>query len=385
VYASDGRGGHASDTFAVYANAHPVVSGIIPDPLILQADLDSYEVWLDTLFTDPEGLTLSYATSTENGIFDVMIIDDTILQISNLGNGGKDVVTLSATDPADLKTTIQINLIVNRDPVINIGALQDTVFNEGFGSVTIDLTDAFTDPDGDELNYIVNSNDESIVTVEVSGSSMVVTEHNGGQVDILVSATDGSGGFAGTSFVFKVNRPPVANKGTYDVKLLQFHDPVLVDLDAFFTDADMDDLIYEATADDQGLLRAEVDGGVLKLYYEDGSGLSNLRIIGSDGYAQDTTYLNVQVVITGLEDDLNIRHKVYPNPVISVVNIQSSRFNKQEVLLEILDRNGRCLRSKRIFNSGDVISMDLSDMAAGVYILRIFTDHISETEKILIE
>jgi len=63
--------------------------------------------------------------------------------------------------------------------------------DNGFGSFQIDMSTYFSDPDEDELTFIANSFNTSIVTTSVSGAILTIKEESIGQTDIEVIASDG--------------------------------------------------------------------------------------------------------------------------------------------------------------------------------------------------
>ena len=79
----------------------------------------------------------------------------------------------------------------NRPPVA-VGTLPDLSLRAGADSVTVDVDDAFEDPDGDTLTFAAAS-DGTAVTATVSGSVTTLTPVSAGSALITVSATDADG------------------------------------------------------------------------------------------------------------------------------------------------------------------------------------------------
>lgn len=126
-------------------------------------------------------------------------------------------VTKKGYDPVPstgfrLSNDSTINVVMKRVPAtgneapVVTDSLPDITENEGFGTRTVDLTNVFTDPDGDMLSYSASSNNTGIATVSVSGTTLTITEVGTGTVDIMVTADDGNGGTGTDTFVF-VNTP----------------------------------------------------------------------------------------------------------------------------------------------------------------------------------
>ncbi|MDR7316291.1 hypothetical protein [Brevibacillus nitrificans] len=68
----------------------------------------------------------------------------------------------------------------------------------------IDVSDVFSDADGDELIYSALSQSEAIARVEVEGSLVKVMAQKPGEVTIIVTASDQRGGTASTAYRYKI-------------------------------------------------------------------------------------------------------------------------------------------------------------------------------------
>ena len=162
------------------------------------------------------------------------------------------------------------------------------------GSVTVDLSSHFTDPDDDNLTYTASSSDPGKATVSVRGSTLTVTGVAEAAVIILVSASDCpqdsedvsavnpslalstnvlSGGSEGVvcgsprlSFAVTVqkNRPPAVT-GSIPDQDLTIDGSVTVDLSSYFTDPDDDNLTYTASSSDPGKATVSVSGSTLTI------------------------------------------------------------------------------------------------------------------------
>lgn len=97
----------------------------------------------------------------------------------------------------------RIDSVVVRPSNLNPVAsdIDDLILTEGFGSTTLDLATYFTDADGDDLTYAVSSAAESVVAVEVAGTTLTISEGGLGDTEITIVASDGNGE---TTLAFKV-------------------------------------------------------------------------------------------------------------------------------------------------------------------------------------
>ena len=88
---------------------------------------------------------------------------------------------------------------LNADPQV-VNGISDQSLTEGFQSTTIDLSNVFTDSDGDNLMYSVTSSPSTVVTVSVTGNTLTINEVGIGNALVTVSVSDGNGGRANDEF-----------------------------------------------------------------------------------------------------------------------------------------------------------------------------------------
>ena len=93
----------------------------------------------------------------------------------------------------------------NRPPAA-AGALPDRALTLP-GTLTVDLSPAFVDPDGDLLTYAVSSSAPDVVTVLAAGARVTLTAVAPGRAVIEVTATDPDGQSAAQSFPVRVTAP----------------------------------------------------------------------------------------------------------------------------------------------------------------------------------
>ena len=93
----------------------------------------------------------------------------------------------------------------NRPPVVT-GTLPDRTLTPG-GTIDMDVSWAFADPDGDPLTYRVSSSSPGVATVLATGSRATVTALGAGAATIRVTATDPGDLTAAQSFGVTVSSP----------------------------------------------------------------------------------------------------------------------------------------------------------------------------------
>ena len=104
------------------------------------------------------------------------------------------------------------------DPPVVAHPIPDQELGTGDPPFVFDLTapdSVFTDPNGDVLLYQVSSSDPSVATASISGSILTVVALSGGSATITVSADDGNGGTAQTTFVLDT-REHIAFPGDFN-------------------------------------------------------------------------------------------------------------------------------------------------------------------------
>ena len=99
----------------------------------------------------------------------------------------------------DLETTVSSG---NRPPE-RVGALRDRTLAPA-GTVVMDVSRAFVDPDGDPLTYGASSSAPGVVTVRAAGARVTLTAASEGTATIRVTATDPGGQSATQSFTATV-------------------------------------------------------------------------------------------------------------------------------------------------------------------------------------
>ena len=119
------------------------------------------------------------------------------------------------------------------------------------GTLTVDLRQAFADPDGDALAYAVSSSMPDVVTVLALGGRVTLTAVREGTSTIRVTASDPGGLSAAQAFTVTVtapeNRPPEP-VGALPPLTLGVEDPAAVEVGGAFRDPDGDLLTYTAAS-----------------------------------------------------------------------------------------------------------------------------------------
>ena len=237
-------------------NRPPVASGTIPGQTVPVGE--SVMVSVASAFGDPDGDALTYsAASSAPGVASVTVsgAEVTVTGVS----AGTTSVTVTASDAGGLSARQTFEVTVpNRAPAATDSIPDQTV--PAGDTVSLDLGEHFSDPDGDTLTYAAESSAADMATVAVSGANLTVTGVSGGTATITVTASDPEGFSAQQAFEATVpNRAPVATDSIPD-QTVQAGDSDSVDLGEHFSDPDGDALTYRAESSAPAVASVAVSG-----------------------------------------------------------------------------------------------------------------------------
>ena len=296
VTATDPEGLSATQTanFTVTAvNQAPVLTDTIPHQDLAVGGTVTLDV--SGTFTDPDGDTLTLTVESEDTTVATASLDGTMLTLVGI-DVGTSFVSLTATDPGGLSATQVFAAFVasgNQAPMAE-GEIPAQNLKVG-DSASVDVSGNFSDPDDDELIYMAASSDEAVATVSVSGAEVTVTGVAAGSATVTVTATDPGDLSATQTFDVTVT---MANQGPEAVDTIPVHDllfvtgteeddtmtTVVLDMAAYFSDPDGDELVYTASSSDDAIA---IVGSV------DGSVVTTVAVSSDTSFAHDTTMLTV--------------------------------------------------------------------------------------------
>ena len=245
------------------ANRAPAAAGTILE-VMLEAGADE-TVSVSGAFSDPDGDALGYAAaSSDEGVATVRVSGSNVT-VTGVSPGTARV-TVTATDPGGRSATQSFGVTVsaaNRAPV-SAGTIAEVTVDVG-AAAEVDVSGAFSDPDGDMLGYEAASNTPDVATVSVAGSEVTVMGVAAGTATVTVTATDPGGLRAMQSFdvtVTGTNRSPTVAAAIAEVSVGAGAE-VTVDVSGAFSDPDGDALGYAATSDTPDVATVSVSGSVV--------------------------------------------------------------------------------------------------------------------------
>jgi len=261
-------------------------------------------VSLVNVFEDADHALTYTAVSSNAGVATVDIngTDLTLKPVS----AGMTTITVTANDgrggTASTSFTLTLNPAapVNHAPTVK-NAISPVTASVTDGVQTVSLANVFDDADQDALTYTVVSSNAGIATATVNGASLSITPVNAGTTTITVTANDGRGGTATTSFTLTLNpAAPVNHAPEVDAMI---YEQVLTagvtndrtyDLSQLFVDSDGDTLTFTAVPLAPGIVAATVSGNYITLSPGSTAGTTVVRVTADDGKGGTATY-NVSV------------------------------------------------------------------------------------------
>jgi hypothetical protein len=109
------------------------------------------------------------------------------------------------------------------------------------------------------------------------------------------------------------------------------------------------------------------------------------NITSFDEQTEKWWYLIVEGGQVGIDEYDGDDIQIYPNPVNSVISLQSKALSQQTVIMEIFDINGWKLIDKQITKETEKTDIEVSHLQSGVYCVRLHIGDITVSKKIIIQ
>ena len=195
--------------FDVGANQAPTVAAPIPAQT-LRTGGASGTLDLSSYFSDVDNDPLTYTVTSSNQNVATVSVSAAILTITPQFTGSA-IVTITASDGFLTTTRTFVTIVTgNQSPVV-VGTVPTQTLIAGAPAATIDISNYFSDPDGDVLTYTATSHDPAVATVIPSTiAGIAITPKNPGTVILSVTASDGISTVTQTFIVTVVPALPVS-------------------------------------------------------------------------------------------------------------------------------------------------------------------------------
>lgn len=214
-----------------------------------------------------KGTNLDYKASSSKDSVATATVSGNVVTVTAEGVGTATVTVIATATAANEEGTQSLTFTVtvtapvdptpdpppdNNAPRLKAGRTlphhTDLMFG---GSEVVDLSEYFTDDEGDEIMYAAESTNMEVVTTDVSGSMLTITVVNHGDATIRVTATDSHNESRREAFdVTVINQAPMivgtepTRFGPYLPEATQ-----VVTLSRYFSDPEGDSLRYTAMSE----------------------------------------------------------------------------------------------------------------------------------------
>lgn len=172
------------------ANEAPVAVGIVP-PVTVAAG-DHVIVDVSGFFQDPDGDPLLYGAGTSNALVAGVSVAGSRMTVVGVGTGQAGGF-LFARDQAGGEAVQNFLITVPNEPPVVAQSLPPLRLTTGQVR-QIDLSQYFSDPEGDDLTFSVTTANPLVAVGVVSGNALTVVGVTVGATTITVTASDADGG-----------------------------------------------------------------------------------------------------------------------------------------------------------------------------------------------
>ena len=235
-------------------------TGVGYSGVFVLSDVSSY-------FAHPDGDTMTYSASLSDTSVGTVSWSGTTLSITAVAEGSA-TVTVTATDSRDATGThtFTLTVLANTAPT-TVGTIPTQTVSLSGSAGTVNLSNYFSDPDGNPLTYTATSSNISKATVSLSGATLTITGVATGWTTITVNVTDTSNAAAQQSFSVNVvsNRSPISVGPIPNQTVRVGETAGTVDLSSYFSDPDGNPLTYSATSSNTSKATVSVSGATLTL------------------------------------------------------------------------------------------------------------------------
>ena len=265
VVATDPGGLTASQTLKATVSRAPITNGAIPKMELGESDL-TRSVDVASYFSDPDGEALTYAAVSSNRDIATASATGSTVTVTRV-SPGVGLVWVTATDPGGLTVVQSMTIqVTNRPPVSETSIKNQTLYlTDAFRRV--DLTDKFSDPDGQVLAYTATSSDTDIAVVAAGGSTLRIRPVARGATTVTLRATDPGRLYVEQSFTATVANqyPQTVEPGIGDQTLYLLGGRQTIDATLYFSDPDGDRLSYAVSSPNPEIVTVSIADGKITL------------------------------------------------------------------------------------------------------------------------
>lgn len=215
--------------------------------------------------------------------------------------------------------------VANAPPTV-VEAIGDRTLQPNDDSITIDLSNVFSDPENEPLTYSVTSSNPASVLASISAAQLTISPIDNGVATVEVTATDPLGATATDSPVITIaNEAPVVDNAIPDQGLSANGSPESFDLNTVFSDPENDPLTFTAQSSNPAVVSVSIDGNLL-IIAPGSAGNATVSVTASDDLEAATTdQFGVNVAAGGNQ----------PPNIVSPIPDQSQRVGSGAVTIDL--------------------------------------------------
>lgn len=260
-----------------------------------------------------------------------------------------------------------------------------------FDSGNMTLFNSANTVDGSEATIELGAHNTVNVIDATAGVKAVVgitPEHgSAGEYTLTVTATDSAAheSQAVIRYVVEhVNRAPEAGI-IEDISVAKGGTSNVISWNEFFSDPDGDELTYSISLSEEGIVTTYTSSTSV-IFAGNELGTVKVSVTASDANgASATAEFNVEVYDNSGIDNISINSHVavYPNPVVETLYVTCD-FDSNDVVYSIYGNNGSLVYSStEAATRGGVKTINVSNLADGLYLLKVTTDKATATYPIV--
>lgn len=299
------------------------------------------------------------------------------------------LVVLRSNDPNRNIVRIPVKLHLNEAPAFTYPKIEYVVAEQDSIKIQVDVADAenhaFTLTKKSAGNFVKHTFDAGLLTIMVKP-----VFGDAGSKEIVFEAIDENGAKGTLTIpveVLKTNRAPVFSASEPTLEFTQSGPMATHNLSDFFTDPDNDQLTFTVASSNPEVLN--VFASAAQFITKPGThGTANLTFEvkdGKGGVTLKTVPVNVGIVLA-VENPGAKSISVYPNPAKTKTKVQLDNNWTGLVDCNITDGTGRIVLTQEFNASASKdLSINLTNINPGLYIIKVYNAERSETLKLIVE
>lgn len=292
-------------------------------------------------------------------------------------------ITITSNDPLSPEKKLKAIFNVNDAPVFSSYPTDNLSVNE---SEMLAFNITANDPEGNNFDLTVKEQ-ANFVTVNREGNTFNLSytpDYNSSGINnIVLEVTDefqASSTFTIPVTVVNVNRAPVVVNPLTD-RGLASNDIPLISLLSVFSDPDGDALTYTVSSSNESVIKVYLGTDAI-IFTTVSAGKATITVTAKDteGLIVSTLF-DITVWPTAIDESLNGRIKVYPNPTSGNTYVVIPNHN-DVCTVRILNIYGSIIYERNT-NSLELLPVDMSSFLEGVYFVNLIGPKFNSTVKVV--